>query len=95
MVLKKTVPNNTWPSSFPIIKLNIYKLHTWYKLELICFIIFMYFLENLPVDLLILENSKVVKQQQQWPIWLALLVEWLHLDHKSIQNYQIQKNIDR
>ena len=42
MVLKKNVPNNTWPSSFPIIKLNIYKLHTWYKLELICFFFYFY-----------------------------------------------------
>ena len=41
---QKTVPNDTRPSSFLIIKLNIYKLHTWYKLEIICFFfIFMYF----------------------------------------------------
>ena len=38
---QKIVPNNTRPSSFLIIKLNIYKLHTWHKLELICFF-FMY-----------------------------------------------------
>ena len=46
---QKTVPNDTRPSSFLIIKLNIYKLHTWYKLEIICFFfIFMYFLRKSP-----------------------------------------------
>ena len=47
---QKIVPNNTRPSSFLIIKLNIYKLHTWYMFELISFFIFMYFLDNLLVD---------------------------------------------